>query len=156
MLPSSSKAVLFFFFLFSHVNLFILVCSMWHCILFNVIVLFEFPSPRTCLPRECFGFIWKSVYEILCFYSIPWKLQVCCTYCQQLSCKLRHTFTMRLQIKLFYLRPYQVWLCWWAGVLQCLPFGFGCMLDFVNVDFVSYCVNQTLYNVQKFPVKILL
>lgn len=60
----------------------------------------NFPR-ETCLPRECFGFIWKSVYEILCFYSIPWKLQVCCTYCQQLSCKLRHTFTMRLQINYF-------------------------------------------------------
>lgn len=112
MLPHSSKAVFWL-----HVSLSISVCSMWHCILLNVTVLFELPSPRTCLPRECFGFVWKSVYEILCFYSIPWKLQVCCTYCQQLSCKLRHTFTMRLQIKLFYLRPYQVWLCWWGEVV---------------------------------------
>lgn len=40
--------------------------------------------------------------------SIPRKLQVCCTYCQWLSSRLRQTFSMRPSIKQFY--PFQMYL----------------------------------------------
>lgn len=39
----------------------------------------------------------ERVYEILCFYSIPWKLQVCCTYCQH--------FVLQVEAYLYYETP---------------------------------------------------
>lgn len=69
------------------------------------------PPPRkkkeeafSCLGNVCVCILFPFNFYLEGYYqcsrslssSIPWKLQVCCTYCQQLSCKLRPTFTMRL------------------------------------------------------------
>lgn len=50
--------------------------------------------PSYIFPPFCRGDLVCTWPIFVC--SIPWKLQVCCTYCQRLSCKLRHTFIMRL------------------------------------------------------------
>lgn len=59
-----------------------------------------YPWSEHIAPTSCYSVqTWSSLIFVC---SIPWKLQVCCTYCQWLSSRSRHTFSMRLSIKQLY------------------------------------------------------
>lgn len=62
----------------------------------NIYLWSEHIAPTSCHSVQR----WSSLIDICLFHSR--ELQVCCTYCQWLSSRLRHTFSMRLSIKQFY------------------------------------------------------